>query len=133
MEVSLLKAVLMFVAGPLLIAVGLYFSIRTEAGRRRAVKTTAIVLDSEVYWDNGSWYPHIRYRYLVAGREYTSTQVHPPPGRVGGMKLWVRTLIKQNPSGRHATAYRDPDDPARPFSLIDANGCGLSRSVWAYS
>jgi len=64
--------------------------------------------------DSISYKPRITYRYEVAGRTYTSSNVAPLTD--SGSETWARSVIGTYPPGP-ATAYYDPANPARAFLL----------------
>lgn len=112
------KLAFMLLAGPALVAGGLYWRHCTRRIRRRARATTGTVVGSDVRRVEGGWTPTIRYRYAVGGQAYQNTQVFPPPGRTSGTGRWARRIARRYPAGSRATVHYLPDAPDTAY-LID--------------
>lgn len=67
--------------------------------------------------------PVVRYRYEVAGEDYTADEVYPITVGLGGFgaKGVMQRIAEEFQRGEKVTAYVDPADPSRAFLLREAS------------
>lgn len=118
MDDPLLKLLFLLLAGPALIAGGVYAHRHERRLRRRAQRTDGVVTGSDTFAESGSWRPVVQYAYTVGGVAYSNDRVFPPPGRTGGKGTWARRIVDHYPPGTRVTVYYQPDDPQTAY-LID--------------
>ena len=92
--------------------------------KKRFVSTTGVVVSSEVQSHSGdstTYSPHIVYRYIVDGQEYTADRYMYGEGSTsdhGG----VAEIVSDHPAGAGVTVYYDPLKPSESLLHLDVPG-----------
>jgi hypothetical protein len=60
-----------------------------------------------------TYYPKVRYQYLVGGNRYTSDRISFSGGEGGEKKSEAEAVVDRYPSGQKVIVYYDPNDPQR--------------------
>jgi len=98
--------------------------LKHRDAQRRFVSTTGVVESSEVKEHSGdstTYSPHIVYRYVVDGQEYTSDRYMYGEGSTsdhGG----VAEIVSDHPAGAGVTVYYDPLKPSESLLHLAVPG-----------
>ena len=127
---SILGAVLIFAAGLVVVFGEIYASKdldRSQAWNETQGEVEAFTLSRTYVAD---FIPSIRYRYRVAGRDYTGDSI-----RVGGRltfrsKRLARELEGTYRVGHRVSVFYDPQDPEKCCLDRDETAGGHSAMLW---
>ena len=83
--------------------------------QKRFVAVEGEVIASKVKTDTGddstTYKPLVKYRYVVAGREYTSMR-YSYDSFSSSDSSWAYRVVKEHPPGAKVTVYCDPEEPS---------------------
>jgi len=101
--------------------------LKHRDAQRRFASTQGVVLSSEVKTERGdgdsgpTYFPCIKYRYSVGGRQYVSTRYAYGMGSTSEFG-YVQTVVSEHPPGRKVRVWYDPDDPGEAILQLEVPG-----------
>ncbi|MBX3358497.1 MAG: DUF3592 domain-containing protein [Phycisphaeraceae bacterium] len=116
---SKLIAVIMGLAGLLMVATGAGMVLSQWSLLSRVVKTDAIVTNTDVVEHRGSkgkrsYEPRVSFQFDVAGTTYRSSR-YAPQHREKGSRAWAESVVARHPVGSKVEVWYDPGSPSVAF------------------